>query len=216
MPGKKDRPQSKSPTQPRKRRKRGPKKGSKQTGRKGIDRAVYEQMVAAWRERPSVSYVARRCGVSRPTARKYLENGDPERDMPAIKGRNAAIVHAAQHTVDEERLAADVEMVVLVREAKRHALEELRRRQEDPGRWGKEQMGSLLGSIHKIEQDLTGDLAQYADPLAELDDEEVVELWHIGLDAATRYGFGRPANNDWVPPGGPVEDETQASGGAVA
>lgn len=186
-------------------------------GRAGISREHYEELLVAYRERPVVGHVAKRCGVSRDTARKYIERGDPERGFPPIKARAAAITEKSQQMADDRRVTDDVEMVVLVREAKTLAREELRRRVDDPDRWGKEQMGGLLNALHKIETDLGVGGSSEPDPLADLDDVEAMGFYRLALGALERYGYGARAeeapvvviDDGWVPPGGAVEDEAR-------
>jgi|GEM_PF-2826514 len=46
---------------------------------------VYGRMVVAWLQKPTVETLMEAGGISAKTARKYLHEGSPTRDMPAIR-----------------------------------------------------------------------------------------------------------------------------------
>lgn len=132
------------------------------SGRRGgkdgepVDRATYEAMVAAWAERGNVNYTAKTCHVTRDTVRKYVNEGDPARDMPPIRERAKAIVAAVEARTDAAIVEAEVEMAEISVASKRVALQQLKRRIEDQETFGAESLGAFISHVDKLDCRLKG------------------------------------------------------------
>ena len=70
----------------------------------------YNDMYAAWREKQSIDFVAKKCGVHWQTARRYIEDGDPKRHLRPIKIRFAEVMVKAQKKEDYTLVRANTEM----------------------------------------------------------------------------------------------------------
>jgi hypothetical protein len=64
---------------------RPPKSKGKRKGQgQKVDMDTYHHMLRVYADRQTIGFVAKVCGVSEGTARKYIRHGDPSRDLPAI------------------------------------------------------------------------------------------------------------------------------------
>jgi hypothetical protein len=78
-------------------RSKGKRKGQGQK----VDMDTYYHMMRAYDDRQTIGYVAKVCGVSEGTARKYIRHGDPSRDLPALHDIWSSSQAA---TLEEEKL----------------------------------------------------------------------------------------------------------------
>jgi len=98
------------------------KKNRHKQGIISIDK--YNELYAAYQENQSPDSVARKCGVHRDTATKYIEEGDPARNLRPLRDRLQKVLEGAQARQDYTLEMARGEMqqvarVLLVKTAKR-------------------------------------------------------------------------------------------------
>jgi hypothetical protein len=60
----------------------------------------YNAMYQAYTERQSISHVAKVCSVNATTAKKYVEKGDPKRNLRPLKDRYSSVIVNAQQKQD--------------------------------------------------------------------------------------------------------------------
>ncbi len=75
-----------------------------------ISISKYEELWKAYALRPSVSHIAKFCGVAEATATKYCQHGDPSRGMAPLVDRYKALVRKASKEVDAEMAKNYAEM----------------------------------------------------------------------------------------------------------
>jgi hypothetical protein len=75
----------------------------------------YNEMYAAYNERQTIRHVARVCQVNQITARKYIEEGDWNRKLPAIKARWEKTQQQAQMAEDYTIVKARREVQTVAR-----------------------------------------------------------------------------------------------------
>lgn len=100
-------------------------KGKRPKGRP-VTIDVYNAMYAAYMEQQSARYVAEQCGVDRRTALRYVDKGDPKRNLRPLKDRFDAVQTQAQTKQDYDLARARSEVqgaarVMLARVAQRIA-----------------------------------------------------------------------------------------------
>jgi len=94
-----------------------PKKRRKSTP--GITKTKYDEMLAAYIERESIAHVARTCGVSHTTARKYVNQGNKRRGLVAIKDRVRVIRETQSAKEDYDIAKARAETRTMARALQR-------------------------------------------------------------------------------------------------
>lgn len=196
------------------RRKAKNKPGRPPAGR-GISIEKYEAICAAWAEKQTLGYVAKIVGVCEPTVKKYVFRGDPARDLEPADARLQRILREARVESDAKAKGDAIEMMDLVRQGKRVLRHALRKHLGELENVAREDYGGdvfkALKDVHSVESALTGrpgeilGLAEMVDPLADMDDAEVLEFLREALPALERAGFGADPET-WVPPCGPVDD----------
>lgn len=70
----------------------------------------YNELYAAYREKQSIDYVAKKCGVHWQTARRYIEDGDLRRHLRPIKIRFAEVMLKSHAQEDYGLVKANSEM----------------------------------------------------------------------------------------------------------
>lgn len=89
------------------------KKNKRKIGFLSIDK--YNEMYAVYQEVQSPDAVAKRCGVHRDTATKYIEEGDPARNLRPLKDRLIRVMEGAQARQDYTLEMARSEMQRIAR-----------------------------------------------------------------------------------------------------
>ncbi len=74
------------------------KKNKRKVGAITIDK--YNEMYTAYQENQSPDSVAKKCGVHRDTATKYIEEGDPSRNLRPLRDRFQKVMEGAQARQD--------------------------------------------------------------------------------------------------------------------
>jgi hypothetical protein len=84
----------------------------------GISILTYNEMARAYFEEQSAYHVATTCKVSWRTAQKYIEFGDPERNMPPIRKRLEESQRQIQAKQDRDWQKANIESKEIIRAEK--------------------------------------------------------------------------------------------------
>jgi hypothetical protein len=168
-----------------------------------VDRPTYEAMVAAWVQSPTVNHVVTTCKVSAHTAKRYIEHGDPARDMPPIRERGKAIAAQVAAATDAAVVAESVPVIDLVDMAKRLVKGATEAALEHPESLRPEYISALLKTAHAVEATLKGKPSEIIgvqggpDPLEGLTDAEVLELGRAAMTALEKWGYGQTAE-EWI------------------
>lgn len=75
-----------------------------------------EKMFAAYQVQNSATYIVRQCGVGKPTAKRYIENGDPSRGVEPFRERLTRIQAERAARVDERTIEAGADIAARVRQ----------------------------------------------------------------------------------------------------
>lgn len=78
---------------------------------------IYNKMLAAYLEKQSAAYVAKTVGVAERTALRYIEHGDPERNLQPLKKRLKTINDLARQQQDYDLARARSEFQKAARAA---------------------------------------------------------------------------------------------------
>ncbi len=159
----------------------------------------YEEMWRAYCQEQSNAHVSRATGIAENTVRKYIVKGDPRRGFAPLLARwRDAQAKVAREAVND--LAASQRGTL---EAAKHAkdivLRQLRDLKRDKNGRFKDPMRALR-TAHELEAlihgepttrvDVTGAVSA-DDPMAGLDDVEVMAFLEAALPSLRSYGFGR-------------------------
>jgi len=71
---------------------------------------TYNAMYDAYMAQQSAAYVAKTAGVDRRTAKRYIERGDPKRNLRPLKQRYQAVIQSAQQKADYDLATARAEV----------------------------------------------------------------------------------------------------------
>ncbi len=127
----------------------------------GISVDKYEQMAKAYFDIQTSGHVSKVCGVSLPTALKYINDGDPDRSMPSLRQRYADSMRSAQKKKDRAWADAQAESRELVRAEKALLTKALNSLAKDPVaqeafvKQAKKDPKTLAETISKVVRDET-------------------------------------------------------------
>ena len=167
----------------------------------------YEEMFAAYRERQSAAFVARTCGVSEGSARKYINKGDAARGLAPLKRRLAELSRRTAERADYTRAKAEAETLDAARAAKRVVVRQLEALAADPAAKIANPTRTLR-DLHAVEAAILGGASEAVrveesqcatcrdDPFAGMDDAEVMAFLEEGVAALKRYGYGK-TEEEW-------------------
>jgi len=189
----------------------------KARGRSGNDGATaisvdkYNEMWAAYQERQSGLYVATRCGVSPPTARRYINDGDPSRGLKPLRKRFQEVQRDAALRADYTLAKATAATLRTTRTLKAVVANQARDLKAKGVHL--DRPAQALRDLHAVEAAILGgaseslriENAAAPNPLADLPDEDLLAFLELALPALQAYGFGAPAEA-WAPPGGAPAD----------
>ena len=185
----------------------------------------YEEMFAAYRERQSAAFVARTCGVSEGSARKYINKGDAARGLAPLKRRLAELSRRTAERADYTRAKAEAETLDAARAAKRVVVRQLEALAADPAATIANPTRTLR-DLHAVEAAILGGATEAVrveetqcaacrdDPFAGMDDAEVMAFLEEAVPALRRYGFGQ-TREQWEAEN-PVRDTATVWGSPTA
>lgn len=179
------------------------KQGDGRHNSQGISVEKYNEMAEAFWEVQSANHVARTCKVTNATAKKYIEKGDPRRNLPPIRDRWNARVEEVIEEQDETWTDTMRHWAKILKKG-RSILEE-RLGQIVPEDISPEKLFELMGKMLKDESFVKGGPdSRYelsADPLDKLSIPELIDYIEKGnLPGQDMPGMTKAATGDDVKP----------------
>jgi len=114
----------------------------------------YGVMFAAFCEKQTVEFVAKKCGVHWQTAQKYIERGDPARGLAPLAERYREAQAKAQEQENEATTEAIVDSLSMVRELKQKLLERVQ--ELEPGEIPGKDLPGAVDKLLRLENFLEG------------------------------------------------------------